>query len=328
MKGTFLHFRKRVVAIGTALYLCILVTGCSASEYQSAILAMEENNYDSALALFESLGSYKDSSNKADECKYALGIQAMSQENWELAIEYFGDVNYQDSKSLLDTCTKEKGMHDNADYDFLTAIESSIENRIDQNEKDMSLSLIVNSELGRLKTYENQTFYDIELYNLARKYISALELQNDALSKKHSELQILWQEGLVERLDVLSTLYENYGLFTGSSNFKDVYESQKSDSIALLNALKAIDYDLNLQLDNVEFDLVNDYTMSASYTNATEYDFDIQFYFTYYLDDIRVGESTEFFSNIKSKDTSFLLFSIPSYQWDTCEFFWEIEPHL
>lgn len=296
------------------------------SNYHKAYSLFENKQYSEAERLFVKCKGYADSNEKIKECKYALGTEAYDLSDWDNAIEYFTDLKYLDSEDLFNNSIREKGMSENADYEFIQAIEDSVNNRQVMIEKGASLSEIVDAELYRLGTFKDKVFYDKDLDKLAESYITGLDVQKDALSKKYSEYQIMWYEGMVQRYETLCSLNEDYGAFSDDARFIDTYKTQLDENINYLDALKTIDADLVSQLDGVEFKYVNSYTMSAMYTNNTKYDFDITFYFTFYKDEVRVDETTDYFQNIKAGEKNDLSFYIPTTKWNTCDFFWEITP--
>ena len=128
-------YRKKYSAVCLLLLVLLwLLSACGNSKsekYSEAVSLMENNNYNEAIEIFTELADYEDASAKLSECKYALGQEAITAEEWKTAISYFANLNYKDSNELLAQCEKEKGMHENADYDFLADLEKSVLSRID-----------------------------------------------------------------------------------------------------------------------------------------------------------------------------------------------------
>lgn len=215
-------------------------------------------------------------------------------------------------------------MSENADYSFLEAIEQSIESRGEMLDDGASLEEVVNAELALLGDYATETFYDSELGDLAADYLDGLNVQKEALDLKYSEYQIKWQEGLVARYEALCALYEQYGAFEDDLEFKTTYLAQLETQRECLTAYKAIDADLVAQLDGAYFEYVDYYTSSVAYTNNTEYDFDLIFYFTFYDENgVRIEESVEYVTNIIAGEVCNMSFYWPWDAWST-EYFWEI----
>lgn len=263
----------------------------------------------------------------ADARDYKKANELYADKKYEEALAIYSELGeYEDSQKLVAECEKEIGMMTNADYDFLEAIEESVTNRMKMSDDgDNSYENIVNAELSILNAYENVTFYDENLGKLAEQYINGLKKQKEAISLKYSEYQIKWQEGIVERYEALAALHEQYGIFDNNADFESDYISQIDSNKRLLEAFTAIDEDMTAQLDNVMFENIDYYTIAAPYTNNTSYDFDANFYFTFYNETgERVDESQEYVTNIKSGDNCLLKFYCPETAWTTCEFFWEI----
>lgn len=323
--------RKVFLFIVTIITMCVL-SGCQSADYDKAIELMDSGDYSAAIESFTQLDGYEESNEKIVQCKYELGVASIEQSDWDSAITYLTDLDYQDSVGLLSMCIREQGMRDNADNSFLNAVEEAVHNRMEQATNGEDVLSIINSELSRLESFEGQTFFDADLGALALQYIEGVRTQKEALNEKYSQQQIMLQEGLVNRYEALCALHEQYGIFSDDNDFQNNYVAQLDTQRDRLEALKAIDADLVEQLEGVMFNYVDSYTIMAPYTNNTEYDFDIYFYFIYYgASGVRVDESTEYFSNIKAGSQNELRFYYPediyTAQGGTefaCEFFWEL----
>ncbi len=53
--------KKRLMTVACALLICLSITGCRSSDYDTAVTAAQNGNYLEAIQLFASLGDYKDS---------------------------------------------------------------------------------------------------------------------------------------------------------------------------------------------------------------------------------------------------------------------------
>lgn len=75
------------------------------NKYNSAIELMDSKKYEEAIAAFEALDGYKDSSDKIAECKYNTAIGLMSGGKYEEAIAAFGALDgYKDSMDKIAEC--------------------------------------------------------------------------------------------------------------------------------------------------------------------------------------------------------------------------------
>ena len=280
-----------------------------------------------SVIILAALGGIVYYASTADVRDYEKANELYVDKKYEEALAIYSELGeYEDSQKLVAECEKEIGMMTNADYDFLGAIEKAVANRMKMSEEENKThESLVNAELSILSAYEDATFYDKKLGNLAKQYIDGLKIQKEALDLKYSEYQIKWQEGIVKRYETLSDLHEQYGIFENNTDFESNYIAQVDANKRLLEAYTAIDEDMMAQLDNVMFEYVDYCLMSAPYTNNTSYDFDANFYFTFYNEaGDRIDESQEYISNIKSGDNCVLKFYCPETSWDSCEFFWEI----
>jgi len=278
---------KQIKYIGVICCLCLcFFTGCSASKYKEAVELFEKEEYSKAMELFAEISDYEDSKSKVAECKYYLGIACMDNEEWESAIDYFKDIAYKDSLELLKHCEREKGMHENSDYEFLSELEKSILDRMESaNQSEVDQTQIVNKELVYIEKFKDATFYDDVLKEIAESYIYGLYVQRDALAKEYYyEYQIEWQRGMVIREDALYKLYNDYNFMTDNKDFVTVYIVDYGDSKKLLTAYETIEADLDAQLKGggilVEWD---EYRRSVSFTlqNNTQYTYDTVFEFDF-----------------------------------------------
>lgn len=130
------------------------------------------------------------------------------------------DIDYEDSNTLLENAEMQKGMHEYADYDFINALEDALEYRLNATQ-DEGYETIVNTELGRLQQYIEKEYYNEYISYYVEKYIGGIEMQKDALNYNYSDFQIKWQEGAVERYQVITWLYEYFGAYADNQKILD-----------------------------------------------------------------------------------------------------------
>lgn len=91
-----------VLLIG-AMLLCL--GGCKASDYKSAVAAMDAGDYVQALPVLEALGDYKDAADLTLKCRYALAEADFDQGNYETARSAFEALgSYRDSAGYITRC--------------------------------------------------------------------------------------------------------------------------------------------------------------------------------------------------------------------------------
>ena len=103
---------KKIVAISTPIgcavlaFIIVLINVIIPNEkYGNAIALMNAEKYSEAISVFESLGDYKDSEDKLDECNYAYGIALMNAEKYSEAISVFDTLGvYKDSVGKINEC--------------------------------------------------------------------------------------------------------------------------------------------------------------------------------------------------------------------------------
>ena len=75
------------------------------NKYNSAIELMDSKKYEEAIAAFEALDGYKDSSDKIAECKYNTAVELMSNGKYEDAVAAFKALSgYKDSRNKAIKC--------------------------------------------------------------------------------------------------------------------------------------------------------------------------------------------------------------------------------
>lgn len=322
--------KKIVVFVFSTLFIFLAACGnSSAADYDEALSYMDSGDYTSAADCFEALGDYEDAASKLTECYYYMGIDFFNNADYDSAIEYFQLAeDYNDSAEWLSDSQREKGMTENADYDFLNAIEESILWRMDQSDTT-ERSVLVSTELAMLEQFEELEFYDSELKAIATTYIEGLYTQQDAFSYNYySEYQVEWQEGLVARYSALNRLYEEYGFLNDNAEFIGTYISQLEYESRLLDAYNALVEDISVQFDEAEADLYKYweydlYSLTGTFTNNTEYTFTTIFEFKFYDEDgVLFGDGTDIVENIKPGQSYTVSVYVPD-DVDTLSFDWE-----
>ncbi len=110
-------FITSAVAVCTALALLCVYVIIPAIRYNMAVTAVENKNYDEAIAIFEELGDYSDSVDRIPETKYKKAEDLVSNNEFDTAIEIFGELgDYNDSAERVlntkyqkaDQCETEK----------------------------------------------------------------------------------------------------------------------------------------------------------------------------------------------------------------------------
>lgn len=322
-----------------SLSLLLLLSGCTSEEqvlYDQSINAFESKDYQVAIDGFGSLENYKDSAVLLEEskiCLYNSALDSISQDDFDTAISYLTGLSYEDSEELLNHCTIEKGMHENADYRFLEALERSLEERTENVYAGISIEKIVQAEIINLEPFLTENFYDDTIQELFLEYHSALLEQQSAFSNTKfgrvvSEYQIPFYSGSVRRFEVIHALQEKYNWGVDNKTIQLNYSEEELNKLTiLLDALVEIESDLVDQLAGVVSIYKNNHTQYIPYTNNSGYDFAIEIYFKHYddngtqIDNVR----TEVYSHIEAGETINLEYYSPEES-TNFEYYWAIAP--
>ena len=99
---------KKIVALALVLALAFALCACGNSQYKQAERLYTQGDYAQAAELYEAAGNYKDSAEKAKECRYQLAIQAFNRGEYQDAKAQFQALGgYSDSSSWIDRCDEE-----------------------------------------------------------------------------------------------------------------------------------------------------------------------------------------------------------------------------
>lgn len=100
---------KRIIPVILSFTLLLCLTGCKSSDYKDACLLQESEAYQAALDIFEGLGSYKDSAERAQLCaniltyKEAADLQGAAE--YKRAAELFEEISgYEDAAARGELC--------------------------------------------------------------------------------------------------------------------------------------------------------------------------------------------------------------------------------
>ena len=259
--------KKSFLVLFLVVALCFILTGCDSNRYEKANELFSQGEYQEAFELYQKLGDYEDSVEKAKECE------------------------------------REIGMRTHADYEFLEKLEQSILERLETTStENFDRSAVVNTELTYIEKFKNEEFYDSKLKKIAKKYIKGLNIQKESLTKEYEyEYQIEWQRGVVYRFEALKDAYENYGFLKDNEKFIGTYISRYEDQKKLLDAYDAIEADIDSQVNSDDFMwYVNGNTMTCTIKNNTKYTYSTVFEYYFYDKNDTLFESGEaYIENIK-----------------------------
>ena len=317
MKGII---RRKAVTLFVLIGLVLLITSCKSDDYKHAEELFNNAEYSEALEIYTSLGDYEDSQEKAILCKYKTAETLYENQQYDEAIILYQELgDYEDSKTKASSCEREIGMRSNADYDFLSDIEASILQRMENRESDDYLNL-VNTELAYLEKYSGKSFYDEELRKLALAYIEGLNTQKKALNEENmSDHQIEWQRGLVARYDVLNQLHDKYGLLDNNTDFIATYVMEYDYQKKMLEAYEAIDADIYEQTHTdegeleVEYEYYDEINGKCTFTikNNTDYTYSTVFECTFHDDNqVDFYKSSSMAENVKPGSSYVVTFYI------------------
>ena len=290
---------RKIFVITSIIGILLSLVGCDSTEYKRAEEYFNTGDYSAALEIYSALGEYENAQEKVRVCQYAIATSFFEKQQYEDALQIFTEIcEYKDAADLAKFCEKEIGMTTNADYDFLSALETSVLDRMVTTETDFSK--LVRTELAYLERFSNMTFYDARLKELADLYLKGLHAQKDALEEEYeADYQIGWQAGLVYRYESLKLLYEEYEFLADNKDFIATYVMNYEPQKDLLDAYRAIEDDIHAQTSSADFDFGCDFsytgdsgTVYCTLKNNTPHTYSTVFEFSFLS-----GDNTLFYSN-------------------------------
>lgn len=166
-----------------------------------------------------------------------------------------------------------------ADKAFLEAMEKAVVERY-ENVDEKETKDLIEMELEYLEGFENKTYRDPKLAELAKKYIEGNNLQKEFWSKLSMAKEKLHYLGSVARYEVVIALADNYDFLSERPEIIDAFREILLDVLIELELLT----DIENQLDFVQ----EDGYYVATYTNNTVHTYSIKCYFA-----IKNGVDTE-----------------------------------
>lgn len=209
-----------IAAVAIAAYLVASVTIIPASKYSKAVNMLEAGDYESAKAVFISLGEYQDAQSKIDECNVGIreGVKAK-------AAELILQGSYDDAASA---CS-----------------DSGVTNSTEENKvlfAEAERLAIKNSEVGDTVTYGRYANKDYAQWVVLDKddegamLLCNLCLFKTALGESHPNPKYDWTgadfRGLMNRDDTLSQIFTSYeieGIISKEHVYDGDLDEQKSE---------------------------------------------------------------------------------------------------
>lgn len=98
-----------LAVVGTIVYRQVADEQARQAAYQEAISAMQDGEYEAAIALFQELGEYNGSAEMVQKCyneqKYQEAISAMQNKEYEVAVTLFQELGeYNNSAEMIQKC--------------------------------------------------------------------------------------------------------------------------------------------------------------------------------------------------------------------------------
>lgn len=105
---------KKLLKIALPLLLItLLLSGCKSSDYEDAMSALNDSNYDEAIELFISLGDYKDSADQLVDAINKYADKYIEKDKYDDAIALYNQyANYGDFDSIIDELQFEKEQYE------------------------------------------------------------------------------------------------------------------------------------------------------------------------------------------------------------------------
>ncbi len=283
---------KKLVSLVLGLALCLSLTACldlKAKPYEEAMALMTAGEYQAAAEAFEALEDYEDAPEKALDCHYELALASYDKEEFAAAQEAFEKLSgHKDSAEMAEKCRREIGMRENADYDFLRDMETMNNAKIYCEPFDWFTEYghgsyeSFTAEQDLLEKYEEASFYDQELHELAKMYIDGIEKQKASVSASDPDTMHSREvEGAYLKYTVLVRLYEEYD-FMKDNEVYGIFRYPEHQKVAdVCEAYPTVFDDIAAQLDAANIYTSVDESsgvLSLTIVNNTDHAYSAQVY--------------------------------------------------
>lgn len=182
-----------LLTIAGAVAVCVLglvlIGGGRADKYEDALEAMEQGNYQTAIAAFDELGDYQDAEKQLQECRYGLAMQLLEEGDYEAAEEILLQMpSFRDAGSLLTECQylRAKDLLDRDAYDEARELFSELGDYKDSGDMEVDSRYRLAMEMMEKGAYE-----------AARDAFNEIVTYQDAVTMA-MECEFLWASELLE----------------------------------------------------------------------------------------------------------------------------------
>ena len=165
---------KRILAIMLCVCILVMACGCDSIDYKKATKLYNNGEWDEAIEIFESLGSYEDSEDMINACNYEKATELYENKEYDEAIEIFESLgSYEDSEDMVNACNYEKatGLYENKDYDGAIEIFESLGSYEGSEEMVNACNYEKATELYKNKDYDGA----IEIFESLGEYKDSTE---------------------------------------------------------------------------------------------------------------------------------------------------------
>ena len=141
---------KRILAIMLCVCMLVMACGCDSIDYKKATKLYNNGEWDEAIEILESLGSYEDSKDMVNACNYEKATELYENKDYDEAIEIFESLgSYEDSKEMVNACNYGKAteLYENKNYD------EAIEIFTELSDYEDSESMIANCKRRKVEPY-------------------------------------------------------------------------------------------------------------------------------------------------------------------------------
>ena len=129
---------KKIFAILVLIVIVLCLSACASKDYKEATTLYEGGNYESAAALFNGLGDYKNSADMYLVCRYSYAAELMEAKSYDTARAIFSELgSYEESESFAKECSYRQAgeLFDAGNFKEALALYESISDYLDTAEK-------------------------------------------------------------------------------------------------------------------------------------------------------------------------------------------------
>lgn len=270
--------------------------------------------YMGAAQLLDSLGSYAEAPQKLEQCWQGIGTICLELKDWEGADQALthlsGETKSQLEASYMKAC---------ADISAQGALINTLKELDGFTSVNVAYRNALLDQIKKLEAYDDDHFYKDGIRLLLAEFVEGLRAESEIIDRKGQITDTTARyQALADQSAALDTLSADYGFLANNAELKEKYIGKTK----YYRNMAAIGQDIYTQTKGQTLSDDDDIGLYMTYTNHTECDITLTYYFSFKADGKEVGRSETARLVVKSGQTVKIPLNVPADcpEWDRCSF--------